>query len=132
LKLSEYKQDYDALTGKASDVARQLSFAGIAIVWIFRSGEGTVVKLPVLLVIALTLFGVALLFDLLHYVVASAIWGWFHKQEERKISRPAEDPELDAPGWYNRPAIIFFTLKIAAVIVGYVVMLVFLSTTLSH
>lgn len=132
MKLSEYKQDYDALTGKASDVARHLAFAGIAIVWIFRSGEGTAVKLPDQLVFALSLFGAALLFDLLHYVVASVIWGSFHRQEEQKLSGAAEDPDVDAPAWHNRPAIVFFALKIVAVVVGYVVMLVFLLSSCSH
>ena len=127
MKLSEYKEDYDALTGKASDVARQLSFAGIAIVWIFRSGEGAGATLGKMLLLALGLFAGSLLFDLLHYVIASVIWGHFHRKEEKKLTDVADDPDLTAPRYYNWPAICLFILKLAAVSAGYICLVWFLA-----
>lgn len=105
MKLSDYKKDYDALTGKASDVARHLSFAGIAIVWIFRSGEGPETRLPKVLLLSLGLFAGSLFFDLLHYVIASVVWGRFHREQEKHLTNPADDPDLTAPVYYNWPAL---------------------------
>ncbi len=126
MKLSEYKKDYDYLTGKASDVARQLSFAGIAIVWIFKSGEGAQTTVPRTLLLVLALFAGSLFFDLAHYVVASAIWGYFHRRQE-KLPNAARDPDLTAPAWYNWPAIGFFVMKLATVFAGYVCLAWFLA-----
>ena len=39
MKLSDYRETYYEFSGKASDVTRQLAFAGIAIVWIFKIEE---------------------------------------------------------------------------------------------
>jgi sugar/nucleoside kinase (ribokinase family) len=38
MKLSEVRDAYETLSGKASEIARQLSLAGIAVIWIFKSG----------------------------------------------------------------------------------------------
>jgi len=35
MKLKEYKADFYELSGKASEINRQIAFAGIAIIWIF-------------------------------------------------------------------------------------------------
>jgi hypothetical protein len=127
MKLSDYKKDYDALTGKASDVARHLSFAGIAIVWIFKSGEGPETSLPKLLLLGLGLFAASLFFDLLHYVIASVVWGNFHRKQEKQLTNPADDPDLTAPAYYNWPAICLFGLKLVAVLAGYVCLVCFLA-----
>ena len=42
MKLSEYANVYAEFSGKASDVARQLAFAGLALVWLFRESNGPV------------------------------------------------------------------------------------------
>ena len=126
MKLSEYKEDYDYLTSKASEVARHLSFAGVAIVWIFRIGGGLETTFPRALLVPLTLFALSLSFDLLHYTVASLIWGSFHRREEKKLEEISEDPELVAPAWYNRPAQTFFALKLGAVVFGYLFVVRFL------
>ena len=125
MRLSDYKKDYDHLTGKASDVARQLSFAGIAIVWIFRTGQGTDATLPGILLVSLGLFALALLSDLSLYIIASIIWGRFHRCQEKKLTDSSEDPDLEAPAWYNRPAIVLFALKLASVAVGYAILVTF-------
>ena len=46
MKLRNYRQTYYDYSGKASDIARQLSFAGIAIIWIFKIQKDTSIELP--------------------------------------------------------------------------------------
>ena len=38
-KLSEFKEDYYHFTGKLSDINRQIAFAGIALIWVFKKGK---------------------------------------------------------------------------------------------
>jgi len=40
-KLSDYWENFEEYTGKASDIARQLSFAGIALLWLLRNSTVT-------------------------------------------------------------------------------------------
>lgn len=129
MKLSEYKKDYDSLTGKASDVARQLSFAGIAIVWIFKSGEGPKTTVPKMLLLALALLAGSLFFDLLHYVISSVVWGHFHRKQEKKLTNLADDPDVIAPPYYNWPVIFFFVMKLVLVVSGYVCLVWFLAVS---
>jgi hypothetical protein len=76
-KLSQYWENFEEYTGKASDVTRQLSFAGIAVVWLLRTGGGGSLPIPSALLLPLALFVWSLSFDLLQYVVASVVWGSF-------------------------------------------------------
>src|SRR3989442_1239067 len=127
MKLSDYRKDYYEFSGKASEVARQLAFAGIAIVWVFTGTEKGLGPRPdTHLVLALALFALALGFDLLHYISATVIWGSFQWREDRKLKNPQEDPHLAAPAYYNYPQLAFFVLKLTTVTVAYVVLIVFL------
>ena len=36
MNLQDYRDDFYTYSGKASDISRQLAFAGIAIIWIFK------------------------------------------------------------------------------------------------
>jgi hypothetical protein len=119
LKLSGYKEDYDYFSSRASDVARQLAFAGVAVVWIFRVGEGLDAALPENLLTPLALLALALLLDLLHYVMGALVWGSFHRFKEKQLKRISDDPEVAAPKWCNWPINLLFGLKIVAVVVAY-------------
>ncbi len=117
---------YASNSAKASDVARQLSFAGIAAVWLFSGGatqgvnharvQGWLLYAGLALVIALFL-------DLLQYTVASLIWATTarcHEQRKEMIFQP--------PRSINYPALICFWFKLSAVAVAYV----FLGIAISH
>jgi hypothetical protein len=120
MKLSDYKKDYQELSGRASDVARQLAFAGIALIWVFKVNAIPVPKVPDALVIPAAFLAVALAFDLLHYATSALIWGWFHWHHEKKLTDDADDPELTAPPCFNYPALFFFWGKICCVIFAYI------------
>jgi hypothetical protein len=65
MKLDDAKSAYEVLSGNASDIIRQLSLAGVGLVWIFKSGFGTSFVLEARLLEGLffsTLFGSASVF----------------------------------------------------------------------
>lgn len=117
MKLSDYRQSYYDLSGASSAVTRQASFAGIALVWIFNAKTEQSIVLPADLLWP-TLFLVACLAsDLLHYIVAAAIWGFFHRLKERQGL--SESDTVSAPIYLNWPTLAFFWAKHIFVILGY-------------
>lgn len=127
-RLSDFQQRYTDVSTKASDVARQLAFAGIAVVWVLRGTETQLVGaaqpqqwfLPALLLPPLLGFCLALALDLFQYIVSTVIWGQFQWREERKLEDPKnENPPTDAPSWYKLPALLIFVLKLLSVTTAY-------------
>ena len=126
MKLSDVRAAYDLFSSKASELGRQLSFAGIAVVWVFRIESPSGLAIPPALVKPALFFCAALAFDLFQYVVATVCWGTFHRYRENRLSKPGDDPVLQAPRWINWPQMTFFILKLMSVAVGYVMILMFL------
>lgn len=124
MKVKDYKKDYQEFSGKLSDNARKLAFAGIAIVWIFKQEKEGIFILPQLLKLSMLMFVITLSFDLLQYVYQTLTWGIFHRHFEKKL--PSEDSELLASKYLNWPAIFFFWSKVIALAAGYVLMIMFL------
>lgn len=124
--LSDYLEDYQWFSAKASDVARQLNLAGIAVVWIFKAGGGSAPQIPKDLVLPLEIFSFALALDLLHYVAGAAIWGMFHRIHERRGYDPKK--ELRAPRQLNWLLLAFFWLKTSGVFVGYIFLIRYLTS----
>jgi hypothetical protein len=118
-KLSDYWENFETYTGKASDVARQLSFAGIAVVWLLRVENGSRSTVPDALFPALALFVLSLSFDLLQYVAGSIIWGSFCRYHEKRLAKPEDNPKLTGPRWINIPTNFFFIGKIILTGVAY-------------
>lgn len=118
MKLSEYRKTYYELSAKASDVARQLSFAGIAIIWIFKMDIKPIPIIPKPLLLPVVLFASALAADLLHYITATSIWGFFHWWKEK--NKYESDPDLTASRFLNWPVLALFWLKLMLVIFAYV------------
>lgn len=120
MKLSDYRDSYYFYSGKASDVARQLAFAGIVVVWIFKVGGDDRPHIPQTFFLPIALFCITLGFDLMQYISGTLVWGWFSRHNERKYQDATEEPDLKAPSWFNWPGIAFFTLKLVAISLGYV------------
>lgn len=119
MKLSEYKQTYYEFSGKSSDVARKLAFAGIALIWIFRVEADGGLVIPRGLFFPAILLALTLGFDLLQYISATAVWGMFQWKEEGKLKDPKEDPDLDSPSWLKWPQFVFFLLKLGTILLAY-------------
>tara|TARA_R110002049_G_scaffold189745_1_gene358346 strand:- start:3616 stop:4017 length:402 start_codon:yes stop_codon:yes gene_type:complete len=118
MQLKEAQQHYSNHTTKASEASRQLCFAGIAILWILATENGSnKASLSLGMLLPLACFVFALSFDLLHYIFASFMWGCWTRKQERQDSTP--EREILAPAWINWPAILLFWVKLFATIVGY-------------
>jgi len=125
MKLSDYRETYYEFSGKASEVARKLAFAGIAVVWIFKASGTSSPKIPFDLYFPTGLFVLTLAFDLFQYVSATIVWGVFQWKEERKLTDINDDPELGAHPFCKLPQNVFFMLKIIAISFAYLLLLLF-------
>jgi len=124
VKLSDALDNYYVHSEKSSNIARNLGFAGIALIWVFKvevDGEPSVpsgLLLPAfLLVLGLTL-------DFLQYVSASLLWGFFHRKKEK--AGMAQDADVEASRYINWPALSFFWTKLVVIFTAYILILLFL------
>lgn len=129
MNLSDYLTSYYELSSKASDVARQLSFAGIALIWIFHPIGADPVTLPHPLLLPAGCFVLGLAFDLLQYFTGSLIWGAFHRYWEKRLGAGSTQ-SLTAPPYLNWPNLFFFWSKLALVLASYALLLDYILSTL--
>lgn len=113
--LAEIDEAKKAATGKASDVARQLAFAGLAVVWILREASGN--PIGPALVAPLLLLVACLSLDLLQYVWCSFIWTVFYNYQFEK--HRSDKKEVDIPDAINWISYGCFWLKILTLILGW-------------
>jgi peptidoglycan/LPS O-acetylase OafA/YrhL len=124
MKLKDYKIEYQWYSGKASDIVRHLSFAGIAIIWIFKSQSQNMPKIPDSLLLPLALFCVSLGSDLLQYVSGYLIWFIFYRYQE--MSGIKNDDEIEHSSFLPLPLHIFMLIKVTAVIIAYYMIIEFI------
>jgi hypothetical protein len=118
MKLEDVRSAYEALSGKTSDIVRQMSLAGVGLIWFFKSGTGTSLSLDSQLLKAAFFIFLSLLFDLLQYVVGTTIWFVYFRQKEKKGTKLSD--EFVAPPQLNWPLWSFFYLKSAAMLIAYI------------
>jgi len=128
MKLKDARDNYYFYSSKTSDLVRQLGLAGIAVIWIFKYEMQGIPKIPEALLPSLILIILGLAFDFLQYAVATFIWGIFHRRKE--INGVTEDIDFLAPEQFNWPGIVFFVIKVVAIIVAYVYLLRHLARTI--
>lgn len=128
MKLKDYRNDYYVFSGKASDVARQLAFAGIALIWIFKTDSTGAMALPQATLGSAIAFVFALSLDLLQYLFAALIWSLFSRYHETKGIKDEDD--LQAPSYFNWPTLGCFWLKSVSVVIGYGGLLMYTSQLL--
>lgn len=120
MELGEAREHYYEHSRTASTIVRQLAFAGVAIIWVFRrdSHLGTIL-LDRDLFLAGFLLVMGLGADALQYVGSSAFWGVFSRFQEWKHG---EEVTFEVPRWINWWAITFFIAKILFVMSAYVLL----------
>lgn len=128
MKLKDARDAYYFYSGKASDVSRQLALAGIALVWIFKVGDATVLTIPADLMRPALAFVLTLLLDILQYGIGALIWGAFARQRER--DSVGDDAEFLAPRQLNWPTVTLFWAKLILISVGYALMFQYLLSVL--
>lgn len=102
MKISEIKGEFLDASGTASALSRQLSFAGIAIIWVIRIGEnsgGLVFSENLLL--PLYVFVIALSLDFLQHLYKSIAW-YFLNMYHWNIHKN-DETEVNVPGIINLP-----------------------------
>lgn len=121
--VDDYKKDYEYFTGKASEISRNLAFAGIAIIWIFKitSKDGSL-EIPSLLITPLIWLVITLALDLSQYISGGLIWLIYYRFKEWQIkkSKISANDDIKAPAIL--PAIIhfFYLSKLVAIVVAYI------------
>jgi len=120
-KLSDIEKAKNDATGKASDVGRQLAFAGIATVWLLRD-EQSLRPFETGLAAALTLLAAALLVDFLQYVHCSWVWKDFYNTQYDRHNH--DDALVDIPEGLSASLYRFFWAKICLLLLGYSALLI--------
>ena len=123
-KLSEYKNDYYYFTGKLSEINRQIAFAGIALIWIFKNGENSNLKIENELILPAILIVLSLAFDIFQYIYQSITWSIFYTYYNRK--NKSEEKKIKSPEYLNYPSWFFFIVKVILVLLAYWKILFFL------
>jgi len=118
MKLEKIRDSYYTNTRNASTVSRQASFAGIALIWIFKTQDNEALILPNELLWPTLFFILSLTFDLLQYISGSAIWGKLNRIKELKYGTDYED-DIAISKYVNWPAIFFFWAKLIFVLIAY-------------
>lgn len=122
VKLEEARDAYYTHSGTASSVCRQASFAGIAIIWIFKNENAGVFTLPETLLCPTLFLLLSLLSDLLQYMYSSAASGVFHRNMEKKHGVDYTG-DVFMPKQLNWPTNLFFWGKLVFLVFGYVLLI---------
>ena len=133
MKLSEARDCYYSFSGSASATARQIAFAGIAVVWVFNQPQADhPIGLSSELALTLLLLCASLAADLLQYTLSTAIWGFYARYKEKELRhRFHEDPNIEPPPSLNWPGIAMFWLKLFLLFSAYIVLARFLIQALA-
>lgn len=122
MNLKDCRDSYYYNSGKASDICRNLGFAGLALVWAFRvtSGEGATVPSDLRLAGVLLVGGLCL--DFFQYLTGAIAWGVYHRVKEKRGT--SENQEFLAPVWINYPANVCFYSKQIAIALAYILIVI--------
>jgi hypothetical protein len=116
MKRADARAAYGEFSKGTSEKVRQLAFAALGVVWLFRPDAGSV-HLPRVLLFAATFAVGALALDLLQSIYGTVAWGVFHRRKEHE----GLDDETDfkAPRQINWPTNWLFVGKIVALSASY-------------
>ncbi len=128
--LNDYLGFLNAFTSNASTVNRSLALGGIAIIWIFKKPETTHAITKGLLNLPLLLLAGSLALDLLQYLFGAVAWKIFYEIKYRIWKKNNYDSayasDITAPNWISLPIYILWLSKIAAMMVAYYFIIVYL------
>src|SRR3546814_16838599 len=101
MRLSAARNCYYSHSGNASAAARQIAFAGIAVVWVFNKPlADRTLNLPEQLAGVLLLLCIALALDLLQYTLSTSTWGFWSRRNEKQLKHKFhDDPSVEPPAF---------------------------------
>jgi len=126
MTIDDLWSDVRELTAKLSDIARQAAYAGLAVIWIFKTGEAAKYHLDRSLIWAGALLVLALAFDLAQYAANIALRWRNARHEEKSRGVDYKGKDITLPKGLNQVPYALFALKVALVAAGYVVLLNYL------
>lgn len=134
MTLKEIRDDYVRYSTNVSELSRNLAYAGIGIVWIFKqssTGDEDVStfmsSIPCELKWPLILFIVVLILDLCQYVIQTAIWyPYYAKHKELHKNEKEDDVNLQEPEIYSAIPWCFWLFKLIMVMIAFFLMGLFL------
>jgi hypothetical protein len=131
MKLEDARFAHIDFSSRASDISRQLSFALIAVVWIFKTDrpDGSM-SIPHALYLPATLVIAALAVDLLQYIYGSIAWDQIFHAKEVELDHN-EETEFTVSRWVNRPTFLAFYVKLTLVVASYLMLLKFLGSKIA-
>lgn len=118
MKLEDYKKKSHEYTAKASEIARQLNFAGIGIIWIIKTTFPELKLSDSQLLLPLLLISISLISDFLQYLFGGIIWIEFYKSKEKRGFSATTD--LKSAEWRNKILYIFYYAKFALMFAAYI------------
>lgn len=110
-------------TRQASSIARTLCLSGLAVIWIFRTPTLNGSTLAPWLIWAAVLIVVALLVDLLQYVVGAVRTGQVAREFERQKTPP--DAPVKYPEGHPKPMEMLWRAKITFAVAAWSILVVF-------
>ena len=131
MKISELRDGYYDAAQKVSERVRQLSLAGIGVIWILRVGEhaGRVAFSKVLLW-PLGIFVAGLGLDFVQYIYKSIVWGSLNTYYWRKYGD--NDKNVVISGKWNWATLFFFWSKAALTAIGFAILLTYIASQLQN
>ncbi len=124
MKLKEIRNDYGRYSTKVSDINRQLIFAGIAIVWLFRVANNDRNSVfPIELHPTLFFFILSFGADILQYTFQAIFWFGYYwvKKSKNNMSKNKDVEEIivKEPELPNLIPWIFWVAKVCFTIIAY-------------
>ena len=116
----------------ASEIARNLSYAGLALIWIYRNNRN---QIPIELIPACVCFILFFLFDLTQYVYKAEFWARFYQEKEDELRivdpdgnvRYQEEREFSVPTSFHRTVDNLYRCKIGMVLLAFIWLLGYLA-----
>ena len=128
--LSGWKKDYENDSSTLSTLNRNLAFAGIGLIWIFKNADSSPKLLPDALYQPILLITGALFFDIFQYIwrigVSYFTYRKYEKLLDRKKIKESETEDIQIKQIYMNITWAFFLLKIALTIYAYIIIAKFL------
>ena len=127
MKIQEYRDAFYVFSGKVSDITRQLAFAGIAVIWLFKKDVSGIPKIDEALVLPGLLIVISLSCDLLQYSVGALIWRCVYRYKEK--AGVSEDVDVKHSSSLELPIYCFFVIKVCSLIASFALIGSFLFST---
>lgn len=129
MNLTEAKKAYEDCSQKLSDIVRQLAFAGIGVVWIFRISNSDKSIIPEDLNWTLFWLIITLILDVTQYLISSGTWYVIYYIHKHKVKNKGKDDDgitLDEKERWNLPSWLAWGGKVITLCISYILLAMYI------